>query len=270
MQELPSRQENLLGPRGRGSSAGASSAPASRPARGEILYAAVAAAQDLILVEHAFVDASGRKLEGNIGQVTASYLKHFDDRVVGTFKTYVLEGDCWTYHIDANTGRWYVCCAPKDMGRRLPSSFVEELKNQFEAKRYNVAQLTAGTGLQRTQEEFKKDIQVLMVKYNDQSENSVDRPTALTAKARAINDNLMESLEKLLERQEKIELLVHRTEELSQSSNSFRRVAREVRRRAWWQEKKAMACFVLVLLCAIMLIVFSVCGITFSGCRAGR
>jgi hypothetical protein len=263
--ELPNREENLLGPRGRGSGDAASSSAIAL--RGEIIYAAVAATQDRILVQHAFVDGSGRRLGGNIHEVTASYLKHFDNTVVGTLKTYVLEDHCWHYMIDANSGRWYVCWAAKDMGRRLPSIFLEEVRNQFEARQYNAAQLQR-PGLQRTQEEFGKEIQALLEKFNDRSVHSVDRLTAMTAKARGINDNLMDSLAKLLERQEKIELLVHRTEELSNSSNSFRRVAREVRNRAWWQEKKAIACFILVLLCAIMLIVFSVCGITFSECRS--
>merc|ERR1712008_31538 len=189
--------------------------------------------------------------------------------VVGTFKTYVQGNHSFTYTVDANTGRWYVCWAAKDLGVRIPSKFVEEMQNQFEARQYNTAQLQR-PGLQRTQEEFVKEMQALMEKFNDRSVASMDRLEAMRASMREINDNLMEGLERLLERGEKIELLVHRTEELTTQTNMFRQAAREARNRAWWQEKSYIACFIIVLLCLIMLIVFSICGITFSKCRAGR
>mmetsp|Transcript_59860 Transcript_59860/g.118675 ORF Transcript_59860/g.118675 Transcript_59860/m.118675 type:complete len:256 (-) Transcript_59860:60-827(-) len=249
-----SRNESLLGQSGRGSTA-------TRP---QIMFSAVAASQDRILVKCAFVDDSGRRLGGDCDQETADIIKRFDSTVIGTNKTYVLGDRCWHYYIDANTGRWYICVAAREMGRRIPLGFLESLWQQFEARQFSTAQLQL-PGLQRTQEEFGKEMQTLMEKFNDPS---ADRLTSMMEKVRNVNDNLMESLDKLLERGENISSLVHRTEELSASSNSFRRAARDMRNRAWWQEKKSIAIFILVLLCAIMLILFLVCGITFSQCRS--
>merc|ERR1719195_337300 len=99
----------------------------------------------------------------------------------------------------------------------------------------------------------------------------MDRLESMRKGMQEINENLMDALQNLLERGEKIELLVQRTEELTTQTNMFRQAAREARNRAWWQEKSYIACaIIIVLLCLIMLIVFPVCGITFSRCRSGR
>merc|ERR1712217_492976 len=87
------------------------------------------------------------------------------------------------------------------------------------------------------QTEFRSDLQGLMEKYNSPN---ADRLTNAMEKLKHINDTLMESIDKILERQDKIELLVTRSEELSQSSTTFRREAVNLRRDVWWKNTKTM------------------------------
>jgi len=272
--ESGSNLEILLDQCGGGHSSGAD---AAAPLTGKIIYALVAAAQHRILVQHAFVDGCGCQLGNNIGPVTISHLKYFDSTVVGTFKTYVLGDHCWHYTIDASAGKWYVCWAARGMGRRVPSIFLEEMQEVCEARQDAPAQLQR-PGLQRTQEEFDIEIQALMEKFNDRSIDSVNRLEAKSKHARVHSDDVMESLEWLSERGENVEVLVQMAERCSPPgslscsqpcspprsppnlSTLVRPTAREVRNRGWWQERKAIACFILVVLCAILLIAFGVPG----------
>ena len=103
----------------------------------------------------------------------------------------------------------------------------------------------------------------LLERYNSPD---VDRVSSMMAKVQHINENLMESIDKILERQEKIELLVSRSQVLSDSASSFRRDAEQLRRLVWWGNVKKMGMAAGCLLLIILVIVVSSCGITFSHC----
>eukprot|EP00913_Durusdinium_trenchii_P004908 g4555.t1 len=59
------------------------------------------------------------------------------------------------------------------------------------------------------QSDFREELQFLLERYNSPD---VDRVASMMAKVQHINDHLMESIDKILERQEKIELLVSRSQ----------------------------------------------------------
>lgn len=103
----------------------------------------------------------------------------------------------------------------------------------------------------------------LLERYNSPD---VDRVSSMMAKVQHINDHLMESIDKILERQEKIELLVSRSQVLSDSASSFRRDAEQLRRLVWWGNVRKMAMAAGCLVLVILIIVMSSCGITFSHC----
>merc|ERR1712032_347513 len=104
----------------------------------------------------------------------------------------------------------------------------------------------------------------LMEKYNSPG---ADRVGVMSEKVKQINDNLLDSIDKILERQEKIELLVDRSQSLSDSSASFRREAEQLRRVVWWRNVRTMACLSLIAFLAIVVIIMMACGPTFASCR---
>merc|ERR1712060_960034 len=102
-----------------------------------------------------------------------------------------------------------------------------------------------------------------MVEYNSPNDARI---ASMLQTVQHINDNLMDSIEKILERQEKIELLVTRSQMLSMSSSSFRREAVQVRQRIWWQNLRMWLILAGIVLLVILLIVVSSCGITLHHC----
>merc|ERR1712217_778907 len=111
--------------------------------------------------------------------------------------------------------------------------------------------------------EFRGTLQELMEKHNSPEADGV---ASMMGKVQNINDNLMESIDKILERQEKIELLVNRSQALSQSSSSFRREAVRLRRVVWWRNARTMAILISLGVLAIMIIVFASCGFDLKHC----
>merc|ERR1739845_178607 len=105
----------------------------------------------------------------------------------------------------------------------------------------------------------RSDMQMLMDKYNAPG---ADRVTAMREKVKDINDSLMDGIDKILERQEKIDLLVNRSNQLAESSVAFRRDAQSVRRWQWWRRAKIWVCIISLALVVIMVVLFSTCGIT--------
>jgi hypothetical protein len=70
-----------------------------------------------------------------------------------------------------------------------------------------------------------------------------------------VKEIMMDNIEKVLDRGEKIELLVDKTENLRFQADNFHRTGRALRRRMWWQNLKMklmMAAFV----CVVILILF--------------
>ena len=61
-----------------------------------------------------------------------------------------------------------------------------------------------------------------------------------------VQESVIESIDKILQRQERIDLLVERTEGLNRAVNQFHRSSRVLRRRFWWQNMKCILFFIIL------------------------
>ena len=57
---------------------------------------------------------------------------------------------------------------------------------------------------------------------------------------------MVQNVEQILSRGERIELLVDKTDVMAGQATAFRRGARSVRRQMWWKDKKVLALCVIV------------------------
>jgi vesicle-associated membrane protein 7 len=63
-----------------------------------------------------------------------------------------------------------------------------------------------------------------------------------------VKDIMVQNVEQILSRGERIELLVDKTDNMANQATAFRRGARTVRRQMWWKNKRVLALGVLVAL----------------------
>jgi vesicle-associated membrane protein 7 len=89
-------------------------------------------------------------------------------------------------------------------------------------------------------------------------------PTDEVARAQAelnqVKDIMVQNVEQILSRGERIELLVDKTDSMATQATAFRRGARTVRRQMWWKNSKILALSVLVALLLLYIIVAQFCG----------
>lgn len=106
---------------------------------------------------------------------------------------------------------------------------------------------------------FNNDLRSLLQTYN------TTPPSDSLASARkeidSVRDIMTENIERVLERGERIDLLVDKTDRLGNSARDFRVRSRGLRRSMWWKNVKLMVLLVIVVLFLIYLFVGMGCGL---------
>ncbi|KAH0468578.1 hypothetical protein IEQ34_003611 [Dendrobium chrysotoxum] len=155
----------------------------------------------------------------------------------------------FTYNCDGHTisflvddGYAYCVVAAESVGRQIPMAFLERVKEDF-AKRYGggKAATAAANGLSR---EFGP-------KLKEHMQYCADHPEEISklAKVKA----------QVLDRGEKIELLVDKTENLRSQAQDFRQQGTKIRRKMWLQNMKVKLIVLGIIIALILIIVLSVC-----------
>lgn len=75
-------------------------------------------------------------------------------------------------------------------------------------------------------------------------------------------------LDQLMDRGEKIDLLVMRTDKLQQDALKYEKTAKKVKNVYWWKNAKYWVLLVLGTCALAFIVSFMVCGIDFSSCAA--
>jgi vesicle-associated membrane protein 7 len=77
----------------------------------------------------------------------------------------------------------------------------------------------------------------------------------------------VENIEKLLQRGEKIELLVDRSETMQNAAFKFERSAKQLRDQLWWKNARLYGVVMLVVLFVLFFVIATACGgLDFSKC----
>lgn len=213
----------------------------------EILYSVVARGT-VVLAEFSTV-------AGNANLVAHRILEKLpteDSRVSYTQERHV-------FHVLVHQGLAFVCMAEEALGRRIPFAFLDDIKDKFlaaygpEAAQYAVAY--------EYNTEFSSILQQRMRYFvNDPNADAINRVRGGVAEVKNI---MVENIEKVLERGERIELLVDKTDHLQSESFAFKRNARQMRQKMWWQKVRWMAALGAVVLVVIYIIIAIVCSPTF-------
>jgi vesicle-associated membrane protein 7 len=150
---------------------------------------------------------------------------------------------------------------------RLPYAFLNEVRKLFLAQYGSQAPLTAMAFAYN--QEFTSILQDRMQFYNSEdAERSIDNIGAVKNQIDQVKENMVQNISSLLERGERLELLVERTDNLNQQAFRFESSSRNMRKAMAW---KKMRCYITVgVAAAFILFVFSasLCGgVDFRHCR---
>ncbi|KAI0049373.1 VAMP/synaptobrevin-like protein [Auriscalpium vulgare] len=157
--------------------------------------------------------------------------------------TYVWEQ--YLFHYVSDGGFTYLVMADDSAGRRMPFTFLSELQQKYLASS-SASSSSAALAPHSLQSTFGPVISQMMYTYN------TSPPTDDLARAQSelaqVKDIMVQNVEQILSRGERIELLVDKTDNMANQATAFRRGARTVRRQMWWKNKRILALGVVVAL----------------------
>ena len=147
---------------------------------------------------------------------------------------------------------------------RIPFAFLQELKDLFTQKYgLEIPQRAIAFSLN---EEFSRVIKDRMDYYNDAG-NAVDNLAAVKNQIEDVKGVMVENIEKVLERGEKIELLVDKTDRLNQQAFKFESSSRKLRQAMWWKNVRWVAFVTLAVGFLLFFVASLLCGFDFHRCK---
>ena len=216
-----------------------------------ILYALIARGRT-VLAEHV------NNMTGNFTTITRVLLGKIDTGTDGKM-SYVYDQHVFHYIVENNLT--YMCMCENSSKRRIPFAFLEDIKRSFIETYGESAQKAIAFSMSH---EYGK---VMATKMDNFNNSQMDNIAIVGDKIDDVKNVMVQNIEMVLERGEKLELLVDKTEALQQESVKFLRNATSVRDAMWWQKVRMYCCIAFVVALIIFIITWIACGLHFEKCK---
>lgn len=177
--------------------------------------------------------------------------------------TYVYDEHVFHYVVEG--GICFLCMSDEQNKPRVPFALLNDMKELFTSKYgLEVPQRAIAFSLNV---EFSPKIQERMDYYNSAGSN-VDGLSAVKNQIEDVKGVMVENIEKVLERGEKIELLVDKTDRLNQQAFKFESSSKRLRQAMWWKNARYAAFMIVAGGFLIFFVAGLVCGFDFRRCKA--
>lgn len=154
-------------------------------------------------------------------------------------------------------GLTFLVIADSSLGRRIPFGFLFEIRNRF-FEHFSPSATDFSDLPNYGAASFNGDLKRLMVDYGTTSGGKDDAISNVQREIDDVRGIMTRNIEGLLERGERIDLLVDKTDRLGGSAREFRVRSRGLKRQMWWKNVKLMALLGLVCVLIIAVIVIAV------------
>ncbi|WCJ28476.1 vesicle-associated membrane protein 721 [Euphorbia peplus] len=209
-----------------------------------LIYAFVSRGS-LILAEYT-------EFSGNFNSIAFQCLQ----KLPSTNNKFTYNCDAHTFNYLVDNGFTYCVVADESAGRQIPMAFLERIKQDFVTKYGSGKAATAPAN--SLDKEFGPKLKEHMQYCVDHPEE-VSKLAKVKAQVSEVKGVMMENIEKVLDRGEKIELLVDKSETLHNQAQDFRSSGTKIRRKMWLQNMKMKLIVLGILIALILIIVLSVC-----------
>ncbi|KAL8145982.1 vesicle-associated membrane protein 727 [Apium graveolens] len=189
--------------------------------------------------------------------------------------TYSCDGHTFNFLLD--TGFVFLVVADESTGRSVPFVFLERVKDDFK-QRYG-ASINSESSHPLADDDDEDDYLFqdrFSIAYNldrefgprlkEHMEYCINHPdemsklSKLKAQITEVKGIMMDNIEKVLDRGEKIELLVDKTENLQFQADSFQRQGRQLRRKMWLQNLQMKLMIGGAIFISIVVVWLFICG----------
>ncbi|KAI9035811.1 synaptobrevin family protein [Aspergillus affinis] len=161
----------------------------------------------------------------------------------------------------------YIVVATAEQGRRIPFAFLLEMKRKF-LSTYPPSSADFASLPAYGCAAFNSELRALLQTYN--TAPPADSLASARKEIDSVRDIMTENIERVLERGERIDLLVDKTDRLGGSAHDFRVRSRGLRRRMWWKNIKLMVLLAVVVVFLLYLFIGMGCGLPAWGKCVGN
>jgi len=176
--------------------------------------------------------------------------------------TYVWEN--YLFHYVSEGGFTFLVMADDSAGRRMPFTFLADLQQKFASQPTSSSGSLSDMPAYGLQGSFSPVISQLMHTYN--TSPPTDELTNVQNSLAQVKDIMVQNVEQILSRGERIELLVDKTDSMASQATAFRRGARTVRRQMWWKNTRILALSIVVAIVFLWIILAQFCGAGLNHC----
>lgn len=192
------------------------------------------------------------EFNGNFTTVAAQCLQ----KLPATNNKFTYNCDGHTFNYLVQDGFTYCIVATEAAGRQMPLAYLERVKDDF-SKKYagGKAATAAANGLKR---EYGPKLKEHM-KYCVEHPEEMNKLAKVKAQVTEVKGIMMQNIEKVIDRGEKIDQLVDKTENLRSQAQDFRQQGTQVRRKMWLQNMKIKLVVFGIIIAIILMMILSIC-----------
>lgn len=200
---------------------------------------------------------------GNAGAVVRRILEKISETESAESRL-CFSQDRYIFHILVSDGIIFLCMANDTFGRRMPFSYLEDIHMRFMKNYGRVAPYSPAYAMN---DEFSRVLHQQMEFFS--SNPSADTLSRVQGEVGEIRTIMVDNIDKILERGDRIELLVDKTATMQDSSFHFRKQSKRLRRALWTKNAKLLAMLTGLIVLLLYLLIATICGgITLPSCRS--
>lgn len=149
----------------------------------------------------------------------------------------------------------YLAVADEGYGRQIPFAFLERVAEDFRSTLGGKARTMPANSLDRS---FGPRLKHHM-EYCMAHPEEISKTAAVRRKVDEVKSIMVDNIEKVLQRGEKIELLVDKTDDLVNQAADFNRKGKHLRQQMWWQNFKMKVILCLIVFVILFILILSIC-----------
>ena len=162
----------------------------------------------------------------------------------------------FTYHVICEDGLAYLVLADGSFPAEQAYKYLSDVRRRFTQGPLVERAITAKAY------ELRRDFShVLGSRLEYFSEERPDRLHELTSQVDEVKGIMVKNIERVLERGEKLDILVNKTEELDRSASTFKKNTRQLQQKMWWKNVKWIVVIVIVILLLLAIIIMAATGV---------
>mmetsp|Transcript_19649 Transcript_19649/g.59428 ORF Transcript_19649/g.59428 Transcript_19649/m.59428 type:complete len:220 (+) Transcript_19649:184-843(+) len=183
---------------------------------------------------------------GNFSTVAIQCL----EKVPANNNKFTFTCDKHTFNYTVDSGYTFLSVADEDFGRQIPFAFLERVQTEWKEKLADKARTATAHSLDKT---FGPRLKFHM-EYCQAHPEELTKVASVQKKVADVQNIMMKNIENVLERGEKIELLVDKTDNLRFQADKFHKTGKQLRSKMWWQNMRMKIVVVIAVLVLILVI----------------